>query len=115
MICRMWRGWTQPPNATSYESYLKGDLFPRVKQELGGRGYRGFHLLRRDRGDEVEFVTMLWFDSLEAVRGFAGTTTRFPSFPKRRIDCSRATPNAANTSASAASSGLLYETIRKPR
>lgn len=78
MICRMWRGWTQPPNATSYESYLKGDLFPRVKQELGGRGYRGFHLLRRDRGDEVEFVTMLWFDSLEAVRGFAGTNYEIP-------------------------------------
>jgi heme-degrading monooxygenase HmoA len=72
MICRMWRGWTPREKAGAYDSYLKTELFPHVKEELGARGYRGFHLLRRERGNEVEFVTMLWFDSLEAVRGFAG-------------------------------------------
>jgi len=78
MICRMWRGWTPAAKAGAYESYLKDELFPRVKQELGPRGYWGFHLLRHERGDEVEFVTMVWFESLEAVKGFAGTNYETP-------------------------------------
>jgi heme-degrading monooxygenase HmoA len=78
MVCRMWRGWTRPANAEAYDSYLKNELFPRVKQELGARGYRGFHLLRTNRGDEVEFVTMVWFDSLDAVRSFAGANYELP-------------------------------------
>ena len=41
-------------------------------QERRIPGYRGIHLLRRDLGDEVEFVTIMWFDSLDAVRAFAG-------------------------------------------
>ena len=39
---------------------------------LGPRGYLGYHLLRSAGGDEVEFVTMLWFESLDSVKGFAG-------------------------------------------
>lgn len=35
-------------------------------------GYGGAHLLRRENRDEVEFVTVLRFDSMEAVREFAG-------------------------------------------
>lgn len=78
MICRMWRGWTLAANAGAYDSYLKAELFPHVRRELEPRGYRGFHLLRHECGDEVEFVTMLWFDSLEAVRGFAGPNYETP-------------------------------------
>ncbi len=72
MICRVWHGWTRPENADAYESYLQDELFPRVKRELGARGYLGFHLLRSAKKEEVEFVTMLWFDSLDSVKGFAG-------------------------------------------
>ncbi|HTU36181.1 MAG TPA: hypothetical protein VMF66_20450 [Candidatus Acidoferrum sp.] len=78
MICRMWRGWTSAANADAYDSYLKKELFPRVKDELGVQGYRGFHLLRHERGNEVEFVTMVWFDSLDAVQRFAGTNYEAP-------------------------------------
>lgn len=78
MICRMWHGWALTANADAYDSYLKNELFPRVKHELGPHGYRGFHLLRREEGNEVEFVTMLWFDSLDAVRGFAGPNYETP-------------------------------------
>jgi hypothetical protein len=78
MICRMWRGWTSSANADAYDAYLKNELFPRVKTELDRSGYRGFHVLRCDRGNEVEFVTMLWFDSLDAVRGFAGANYDTP-------------------------------------
>jgi hypothetical protein len=68
----MWHGWTSLEKADQYEHYLRQDLFPRVKAELGNRGYRGFHVLRFAHANEVEFVTLLWFDSLESVVGFAG-------------------------------------------
>ena len=71
MICRIWHGWTAPHNAEPYETLLKEEIFVGID----GRdipGYRGIQLLRRDVGDEVEFVTMMWFESLDAVRAFAG-------------------------------------------
>jgi hypothetical protein len=78
MICRVWKGWTRPQDADAYEAYLRDDLFPRVATELGERGYRGHHVLRLDRGAETEFVTMVWFTSLEAVRSFAGEQYETP-------------------------------------
>jgi heme-degrading monooxygenase HmoA len=78
MICRVWKGWTLPQNADAYEAYLRDDLFPRVAGELGERGYRGHHVLRLDRAEESEFVTMVWFASLESVRSFAGEDYETP-------------------------------------
>jgi heme-degrading monooxygenase HmoA len=71
MICRIWHGWTTPANADVYEALLKSEIFEGIE---GRRipGYRRIQLLRRDAGEEVEFVTMMWFDSLDAVRIFAG-------------------------------------------
>lgn len=78
MICRLWHGWTAQSNADKYDSYLKNELFPQVKRELGDRGYRGYHVLRIDRGAEVEFMTMVWFESMEAVEVFAGANCETP-------------------------------------
>ena len=78
MICRMWKGWTLPRDADAYEAYLRDDLFPRVARELRGRGYLGHHVLRLDRADESEFVTMVWFTGLEAVKSFAGEDYETP-------------------------------------
>ena len=78
MICRLWHGWTAAENAEAYGAYLTEELFPRLARELGGRGYRGFHILRRADGSEVGFVTMTWFDSLESVRAFAGPEYETP-------------------------------------
>jgi hypothetical protein len=78
VVCRMWRGWTAAKNADAYEEYLKNELFPRVQRELAERGYRGYHVLRRENGNEVEFVTMVWFESLQAVRSFAGEDYETP-------------------------------------
>ena len=61
-----------------YDSYLQNELFPRIKRELTGRGYLGYHLLRAGKGAEVEFVTMLWFDSLNSVKAFAGENYATP-------------------------------------
>jgi hypothetical protein len=71
MISRIWHGWTAPANADAYEALLKSEIFVGI----GNRqiaGYRGIQLFRRDLGTEVEFVTVMWFDSLDAVRVFAG-------------------------------------------
>lgn len=71
MISRVWHGWTTPANADAYEPLLKSEIFPGI-QNRQIAGYRGIHLLRRNLGDEVEFITVMWFDSIEAVRAFAG-------------------------------------------
>ncbi|MDT8342678.1 MAG: hypothetical protein RQ751_14300 [Longimicrobiales bacterium] len=87
MIIRVWRGWTTPENAPAYEHLLRSEIFPAIAAK-GVAGYRGVRLLRRDvpadrtangapdgRADgraEVEFSTHMTFDTLEAVRAFAG-------------------------------------------
>ena len=71
MISRIWHGWATPANADAYESLLKNEIFiGRQKPQIVG--YRGVQLLRRNLGDEVEFVTVMLFDSIDAVRAFAG-------------------------------------------
>jgi antibiotic biosynthesis monooxygenase (ABM) superfamily enzyme len=72
MIGRIWHGWTVPDNADKYETLLREEIFPGIEAK-GVAGYRCIELFRRAAGDEVEFVTIMWFDSLEAVREFAGT------------------------------------------
>jgi heme-degrading monooxygenase HmoA len=72
VICRIWHGWTTPANADAYEHLLRSEIF----EGIAGRGipgYQGIELLRRPVQDSVEFVTLMWFESLEAVRAFAGT------------------------------------------
>lgn len=71
MISRIWHGWTTPENADKYEALLKEEIFAGI---LGRhiRGFQGIQLLRRAIGNEVEFITVMRFDSLDAVREFAG-------------------------------------------
>lgn len=82
MISRIWHGWTTPANADTYEALLKTEIFVGI-QERQIPGYRGIHLLRRDLGDEAEFVTIMWFDSLDAVRAFAGEDYERAVVPSR--------------------------------
>jgi hypothetical protein len=71
MISRIWHGWTTPENADAYESLLRSEILPGIRERRIA-GCKSIHLLRRDLGDEAEFVTIMWFDSLDAVRIFAG-------------------------------------------
>lgn len=71
MISRIWHGWTTPQNADAYEMLLKTQVFPGIVAR-NIPGFRRVELLRRTAGDEVEFVTVMWFASLEAVQAFAG-------------------------------------------
>jgi hypothetical protein len=78
MICRLWRGWTILENAALYDDYLQKELFPKLERDLRPQGYLGYQLLRREQGGEVVFVTMLYFESLEQVRAFAGENYERP-------------------------------------
>lgn len=71
MISRVWHGWTTKENADKYESLLSEEIFLGIKNR-GIAGFGGIHLLRRDLGSEVEFVTIMWFGSIDAVKEFAG-------------------------------------------
>ncbi len=71
MISRIWHGYTTPENADVYEGLLKEEIFIGIK-DRNIQGFREIQLFRRNIGDEVEFITVMWFDSLDAVRVFAG-------------------------------------------
>ena len=71
MISRIWHGYTTHKNADAYESLLKKEIFHDIgKREI--KGYKGIQLFRRKLEDEEEFITIMWFDSIDSVRSFAG-------------------------------------------
>ena len=69
MIARVWHGYTKPEHADAYESMLKPELLPGISTK---RGYKGSYLLRRNLGAEVEFITILLWESIDALRAAAG-------------------------------------------
>jgi hypothetical protein len=71
MISRIWHGYTTQANADAYEALLKEEIFIGIKDRQIA-GYKGIQLFRREFGDEVEFITVMWFETLDAVRVFAG-------------------------------------------
>ena len=71
MISRIWFGWTTTQNAEAYEKLLKTEIFPGIMAKKIP-GFRRLELGRWPNVAEVEFVTTMWFDSLDAVKAFAG-------------------------------------------
>lgn len=71
MIGRIWHGYTTPENADTYENLLKEEIFIGI-HDRHIPGFQEIQLFRRNMGDEVEFITIMWFDTLESVRTFAG-------------------------------------------
>ncbi len=71
MISRIWRGWTTKDNANAYDVLLRNEIFPGI---LASNivGLRRVELFRAPDGDDVEFVTMMWFETMAAVKAFAG-------------------------------------------
>lgn len=71
MICRLWRGWTTAENADAYERIVRTSVIPEIEaREIPG--FRHIDLMKRDLGEEVEFQTLMWFDSLDAIKAFMG-------------------------------------------
>ena len=70
-VCRLWRGWTTPENADAYELVVRGEVIPGIEARRIP-GFRHIDLMRREAGDEVEFQTLMWFDSLDSIVAFMG-------------------------------------------
>ena len=82
MIARIWHGWTKPKDAKAYEDMLRDEIFPSIAAR-NIKGYRGAELFINQDADEVEFVTLLRFDSIDAVKDFAGADEGKPViYPK---------------------------------
>jgi heme-degrading monooxygenase HmoA len=69
VIARVWRGWTRAAEAHHYDEHYRADVLPGLRQIAG---FRGARLLRRAVANETEFVSMTFFDNLNAIRAFAG-------------------------------------------
>lgn len=94
MIARHWRGWTKLHDADSYETLLKQRVLPELQKI---EGYRGGFVLRHDGLGEAEFVVVNLFDSLEAVKRFAGDDYSTPVFePEAKRLLSRIEPRATH-------------------
>lgn len=101
MITRLWHGWTSKENAGAYEELLRTKILPGIHRV---QGYEGAYLLRRELEDEVEFVTLTMFESMEAVRAFAG----------ERYEVAVVPPEARALLSRFDQTSIHYETILKP-
>ena len=81
MIARIWHGYTRPEHADAYESMLKPELLPGIGKV---KGYRGSYLLRRSAGAEIEFVTIMLWDSIDAIRAVTGPDYETAVIPEER-------------------------------
>jgi len=79
MIARIWHGYTKIADADTYEHMLTREIFSGI-QERRINGFQKIELLVRTLAEETEFVTIMWFDSMDAVKEFAG-----PDFEKAVI------------------------------
>jgi heme-degrading monooxygenase HmoA len=69
MIARIWHGWAPQETAADYQHHYESEVNEHLRAVSG---FRGARLLRRDDGQEVMFTSITYFESLDAVRGFAG-------------------------------------------
>lgn len=69
MVVRMWRGWTRAENADRYERHYRSEVLSSLRKVPG---FSGARLLRREVGEETEFLSLTFFDDLDAIRAFAG-------------------------------------------
>ncbi len=103
MITRIWRGWTSLEHAPHYEVLLTTEIFPSIARRKID-GYLGISLLKRKHNIEIEFVTIMWFTDLSAVRRFSGDDYEIAVVPaKARALLSRFDERSAH-----------YETLRPP-
>ena len=82
MVARIWHGYCPTrEHADAYEAMLKPELLPGISSK---KGYRGSHLLRRDAGGEIEFITILFFDSLDDIKAITGPDYETAVIPEER-------------------------------
>ena len=92
MIARVWKGWTKTDDADAYEKLLREVVYPGLQAI---KGYLGGYILRHDGKNETEFVAVNFFESLDAVKAFAGPDYDVPVFePEARRLLSKVEPIA---------------------
>lgn len=101
MISRLWHGWTTRENADAYEELLRTEILPGIHRV---DGCLGAYLLRRDIEDGVEFATLTLFESMDAVRAFAGEDYEIAVVP----------PEARKLLSKFDQTSKHYETVIKP-
>jgi antibiotic biosynthesis monooxygenase (ABM) superfamily enzyme len=82
MVARLWHGYCPTrEHADAYEAMLKPELLPGLSKK---KGYRGSHLMRRDLGHEIEFITILFFDALDDIKALTGADYEAAVIPQER-------------------------------
>ena len=81
-IIRTWKGWTTIENASIYENFLINEVFPEVKRK-GVKGLEKVSISTQSNNDEVEFLLILLFESLDAVKTFAGDSYQKAYIPEK--------------------------------
>jgi heme-degrading monooxygenase HmoA len=107
MIARIWRGWTKADDADDYEQLLREVVYPGLRTIAG---YSGGYILRQNGEPETEFVTVNLFESLDAVKAFAGSDYETPVFePEARSLLSRLEPIARHYDVRSMPTGLARQ------
>jgi len=82
MIKRIWHGWTTPENAAPYEALLREEIIPGIAAK-DMPGYREIQVLRRMHPEEVEFITIMTFETLAAIKQFVGEDVSMAHVPAK--------------------------------
>jgi hypothetical protein len=81
VIARIWHGYTKPENADAYEKTLKPELLPGLSKI---KGFKGSYLLKKVSEAEVEFVTIMLWESIDDIRSVAGPNYEIAIVPENR-------------------------------
>ena len=83
-VARIWRGWTTVENADAYQAVVHGEVLPAIF-DRHIPGLVGAHLMRADmvENEEVEFTTIMWFESLDSVKDFMGEDYQRSHVPEK--------------------------------
>lgn len=81
MIARIRYGWTTHENADTYYQALTSEVIPGI-EAMNIKGFRKIEVFRRDLDDEVEFITIMYFDSLDSIKAFTGEDYKTAHVPE---------------------------------
>jgi heme-degrading monooxygenase HmoA len=71
MIARIWHGYTTLENADAYYQALTTEVIPGI-EAMNIEGLQKIEVLKQEHKNETEFITIIYFDSLENIKAFTG-------------------------------------------